>query len=268
MPDVYAAITEVEADVVERVAVALEVSAADPQHREMVAAYLTDLAPSNGARVLEVGCGTGAVARMLAAWPGIGEVVGVDPSPILLAKARELAQGIGAVTFVEGDGRRLRFEDEEFDVVVVHRVLSHVPEPERVLAEAFRVLRPRGGLTVFDGDYATVTLATHDLDPLQLCVDAFRSAYPTDAWLIRRLAALVRTAGFEPGRLRSHGDVQIDEPDYMLSIADRGADALVAAGAAGAELGEALKAEARRRVADGAFFGHIAYASLTVRKPQ
>jgi hypothetical protein len=62
--------------------------------------------------------------------------------------------------------------------------------------------------------------------------------------------------------------VQIDEPDYMLSIADRGADALVAAGAAGAELGEALKAEARRRVADGAFFGHIAYASLTVQKPQ
>jgi hypothetical protein len=45
MPDVYAAITEVEADVVERVAVALEVSAADPQHREMVAAYLTDLVP-------------------------------------------------------------------------------------------------------------------------------------------------------------------------------------------------------------------------------
>jgi ubiquinone/menaquinone biosynthesis C-methylase UbiE len=217
MPDVYAAITEVEAEVVERIADVLEVSAADPQHREMVAAYLADLAPSDGARVLEVGCGTGAVARMLAAWPGVGEMVGVDPSPILLAKARELAQGIGVVTFVEGDGR-LRFDDEDFDAVVLHRVLSHVPGPERVLAEASRVLRPRGGLAVFEGDYTTIT--------------------------------------------------QIDEPDYMLGIADRGADALVAAGAAGAELGEALKAEARRRVGDGAFFGHIAYASLTVRKPQ
>ena len=53
----------------------------------------------------------------------------------------------------------------------------------------------------------------------------------------------------------------------MLSIADRGAEALAAAGTIGRELAEALKAEARRRVAAGIFFGHVAYACLTATRP-
>ncbi len=48
---------------------------------------------------------------------------------------------------------------------------------------------------------------------------------------------------------------------------DGGADALVASGRIGAELAAALKAEARRRVASGEYFGHIAYASLVAHNP-
>jgi arsenite methyltransferase len=266
MPDVYAIITEVAPAVVDQVADAMEVSAADPQQREMVAGYLTDLALAGDAHVLEVGCGTGAIARTLASWPGVGTVLGVDPSPILLAKARELSVGVENLSFQEGDGRRLPLADASFDAVVLHRVLSHVPDPERMLAEAHRVLQPGGRLAVFDGDYATITLATGDVDPLQTCVDAFRPAYITDPWVVRRLPALIRDAGFAHGRPRSHGYVQVENPDYMLSIADRGAEALATAGTIGRELADALKGEARRRIAANAFFGHVAYASLTARK--
>jgi hypothetical protein len=63
-------------------------------------------------------------------------------------------------------------------------------------------------------------------------------------------------------RPRSHGFVQIDHPEYMLSIADRGADALVASSRIGPELGGALKFEARMRAESHAFFGHVAYLSL------
>jgi cyclopropane fatty-acyl-phospholipid synthase-like methyltransferase len=52
-----------------------------------------------------------------------------------------------------------------------------------------------------------------------------------------------------------------------LTLVDRGADTLVAAGRLGAPAAEALKAEARRRVGAGEFFGHIAYASLIARRP-
>ena len=267
MPDVYSVITTVDPAVVRQVANAMEISAADPQHHAMVAAYLGDLDLADGARLLEIGCGTGAIARVLAAWPGVGEVLGVDPSPILLTRAHELSEGIANLSFEQGDGRRLTLPDAVFDAVVLHRVLSHVPEPDAILAEAHRVMRKGGQLVVFDGDYATITLASGDHDPLQTCVDAFRPAYITDPWLVRRLPRAVHDAGFIAGRLRSHGYVQVEDPDYMLSIADRGADALVSSGTIGADLAAALKAEARRRVAAHAFYGHVAYASLTALKP-
>jgi ubiquinone/menaquinone biosynthesis C-methylase UbiE len=196
LPDVYAAITEADPAALARVGEAMEVSAADPQLQAMLAAYLDDLDLPGGARVVEVGCGTGAIARVLAARPGVAEVVGVDPSPVLLEQARRLAGGAARLALRAGDGRELPLADGSFHAVVLHRVLSHVPGPERVLAEAFRVLVHGGRLAVFDGDYATITLADGEADPLQACVAAFVPAYTTDPWVVRRLGRLVRDAGF------------------------------------------------------------------------
>lgn len=91
----------------------------------------------------------------------------MDPPPVFLERARELAEDLPNLSFVEGNGRALPLEDASFDVVVFHTVLCHVPEPEVALAQAMRVLRPTGQLAVFDGDYATVTRALAAADPLQ-----------------------------------------------------------------------------------------------------
>jgi SAM-dependent methyltransferase len=267
MPDVYATIAEVEPAVAERLAHALETRAAECEQRAMLESYLADIALPAAARVLEIGCGTGAVTRVLARWPGVGEVTGVDPSPIFLARARELAAGLDNVAYHEADGRALPFERDSFDAVVIHTVLSHVPGPERVLAEAARVLCPGGWLAVFDGDYATTTLAVSDVDPLQSCADMAMAMFVNDRWLARRLPALARDAGFACARFRSHGYAQTAAPSYTLTLVDRGADALAAAGRIGPGLAAALKDEARRRVEAGAYFSFIAYASLIARRP-
>jgi hypothetical protein len=69
-------------------------------------------------------------------------------------------------------------------------------------------------------------------------------------------------------RVRSHGYVEASETGFMLpGWVDRGADALAASGRIGAEAAAALKAEARRRIARGEYFGYIAYLSLVARKP-
>jgi ubiquinone/menaquinone biosynthesis C-methylase UbiE len=267
VPDVWATFTQLEDTMQERLAGVLETRGADPRQQAMRRDFLADLAFPANANVLEVGCGTGVLTRVLARWPNVGEVVGVDVATSLLTKARDLAAELPNVTFREADGRSLPFEDETFDVVIFDSTLTHVPSPELALAEAFRVLRPLGWLGAFDGDYATATVALGDHDPLQACVDAMMANSVNDRWLGRRLPALVRAGNFELARFRGHGFVETSEAEYMLTVVDRGADVLSATGVIGAETAAALKAEARRRAEVGMFFGHIAYVSLTARKP-
>jgi SAM-dependent methyltransferase len=194
--------------------------------------------------------------------------VGVDPSPIFLAKGRELARDLPNLSFIEGDARELPLEDDSLDVVVFHTTLCHIPGPEVVLLEALRVLGEGGLIAVFDGDYATTTCACGDFDPLQSCAEACVEYLVHDRWLVRRLPRLVRAAGFELRRFRSHSYMEAPSSGgYMFAIVDRGADALVASGRLTLEAADALKAEARRRSDAGEFFGHIAYASLIAQKP-
>jgi len=227
---------------------------------------LAELEPPYG-RVLDVGCGTGVLTRPLAEVPGVSEVVGVDIAPSLLERARELAADLSAISFEEGDARSLPFEDGAFDAAVFDSTLSHVPGPERALAEALRVIRPGGVLAIFDGDYATTTVAVGHHDPLQTCVEAMMANSVTDRWVMRRMPMLARAAGFQDIVQRSHGFVETGDAAYMLTVIDRGADILRDSGQVGEETAVALKAEARRRVRDGTFFGHIAYASVIARRP-
>jgi ubiquinone/menaquinone biosynthesis C-methylase UbiE len=120
--DVYATITEADPGLVSQIAEVLELRAADPQQQAMRQTYLGDIQFPQGARVLEVGCGTGAVTRELASWPG---VTGVDPSPTFLTAARGLHPPPN-VRFVEGDARALAVEARSVYVVVFHTTLSHV----------------------------------------------------------------------------------------------------------------------------------------------
>jgi ubiquinone/menaquinone biosynthesis C-methylase UbiE len=267
LPDIYTRVTEAASSILEGLMAALEMRAADPQLHAMLTAYLTAAALPPGSRVLEVGCGTGAVTRLIATWPGVSAAVGADPSPVFVAKARELARGLPNLSFETADGRSLPYAADAFEAVVLHTTLCHVPEPQLVLAEAKRVLRPGGCVAVFDGDYATATLAIREGDQLEACADSFRENFVHDPWLVRRLPGLVRAAGFRVESLRSHGYVESGAPGFMLaSWVDMGADALVASGRADASAAAELKAEARRRVASGEYFGHIAYASLVARK--
>ena len=102
--------------------------------------------PRGDERVLDVGTGAGALAFAFA--PLVRHVVGLDPVPELLARARDRA--VANTEFVEGDGTALPFDDGSFDLVGTHRTLHHVAQPERVVAELARVTRPGGHVLVVD----------------------------------------------------------------------------------------------------------------------
>lgn len=113
---------------------------------------LADIAP--GAFVLEVGCGTGDVA--LAARPlagAAGRVIGIDPSPGMLAVARaKAARAALAVDFHLGVIEALAFPAHTFDLVLSSLMMHHLPEELKIqgLAEIARVLKPGGRLVVVD----------------------------------------------------------------------------------------------------------------------
>lgn len=97
-----------------------------------------------GERVLDVGCGTGNVALLAAAQPGVS-VTGVDPAERLLEVARQRAADEGAdVTFALGEAARLPVSDATIDVVISVSAMIFAPDPAAVAAEVSRVLATPG----------------------------------------------------------------------------------------------------------------------------
>jgi ubiquinone/menaquinone biosynthesis C-methylase UbiE len=106
-----------------------------------------------GNRVLDIGCGTGLnLAHLRAAVGPGGEVVGIDLTPEMLDLARSRGDrgGWRNVELRVADAARLPFEDGSFDGACSTLAFSVIPEWERALGEAWRVLRPGGSLAVLD----------------------------------------------------------------------------------------------------------------------
>jgi ubiquinone/menaquinone biosynthesis C-methylase UbiE len=111
--------------------------------------------PRSGQRVLDVGCGTGIVARRAASRVGdVGRVTGLDASPGMLAVARAAAEREKcSIDWREGRAEALPFADGEFDLVLCQYALMFFSDPSAALAEMRRVLAAGGGavLSVWQG---------------------------------------------------------------------------------------------------------------------
>lgn len=119
--------------------------------REVAAPFLAwaKLAPAT--RVLDVGCGTGALSAA-ALRAGAREVMGIDTSAHYVADAaRQLPERGG---FAVADARSLPVRDAEFDAAVSGLVLNFVAEPDAAVAEMARVVRPGGLVAFYLWDYA------------------------------------------------------------------------------------------------------------------
>ncbi len=110
-----------------------------------------------GSRVLEIGCGVGAQTVTLARNSPGASIFSCDLSRSSLFEARKKVQASGFtnVRFGQGDIFHLPFEADTFDHVFVCFVLEHLPEPVAALAALKTVLKPRGSLTVIEGDHGS-----------------------------------------------------------------------------------------------------------------
>ncbi len=155
-----------------------------------VEAALSALVPNAG-RLLDIGTGTGRVLELLG--PRVREGVGVDASKAMLAlaRARLARSGLAHCSVRLADMYRLPVPDAAFDVAVLQMVLHYAEQPEAVLAEAARVLRPAGTLIVVD-------LAAHRRADV-----AERLAHRWPGFADHTMAGLMGAAGLDPGPPRA-----------------------------------------------------------------
>jgi ubiquinone/menaquinone biosynthesis C-methylase UbiE len=236
-----------EAAARERALGSLERRGRSPDEVAARAAYLDLLGIEPGERVLEVGCGSGVVLRDVArrVAPG-GVAIGLDPSPAMLAVARELAEQHGLADVVElreGDARALPFGDAQFDVVLAVTTLLHVPDGERAIPEMVRVTRPGGRVAVFDRDNDSYIISHPDRTLTRRIVAAGSDHSAVNGWIGRQAPRLMAEAGLRDVRVRAFASIEQDPAGFYATNAGvRWADIAVQVGA--------ISEEERRRWVD------------------
>jgi ubiquinone/menaquinone biosynthesis C-methylase UbiE len=109
------------------------------------------LTPRSGERILEVGPGTGLQSLHVA--PQLGpdgqlDILDVQPEMLTHVMRRAQARNVSNIVPTQGDARELPFESDTFDAIYLVTALGEIPQPERMLGEAARVLAPGGRLVV------------------------------------------------------------------------------------------------------------------------
>jgi len=154
---------------------------------------LVDLAGiERGQRILDIGCGTGSLVALIAERHPEAEIVGLDPDPRALARARRKCDRAGATVALDlGYADALPYPDASFDRVLSSFMFHHLEaETKRgTLSEAMRILAPGGALHLLD--FGGTTGNTHGL-----LGHLLHSAEPLRENFEGGIPALMKEAGF------------------------------------------------------------------------
>src|SRR5262249_54624430 len=156
----------------------------------LIATVVRVLALPRGARVADLGCGSGVFTELLrrAGYASIG----LDISPKLILLGRKKYPGL---ELIEGDAENLPFESESVDGVLLNCLVHHFPDPRRLAAEVRRVLKRGGGFAALDPNRMNpfMWLYRDRASPFYSSIGVTENERPVLAW---RVAAVFRNEGF------------------------------------------------------------------------
>jgi ubiquinone/menaquinone biosynthesis C-methylase UbiE len=176
---------------------------------ESIQAYrqrMLDLCPpTDGQRILDVGCGVGHTALRLAQAVGPqGRVVGIDKSEAFIIEAQRRAAAFSLpLEYQVGDAYHLPFPAHNFDICRTERMLMYLDHPHQVLDEMVRVLRPRGFLLIFEFDYEGIVVDALDQVLTRRIGRILADSVPS-RWIGRQAPRLFRERGLQEVRVIPH----------------------------------------------------------------
>ncbi len=236
----------------------------DPAHFPNTLAWIH---AQPGERILEVGCGNGAVARAVARQvPDVSEVVAVDFSAAMIAEAQRLLAGRNLpVSFQVADAHHLPFPDASFDRVYAMEVFVILPQPEQALRELARVLRPGGTLCIWESECDTHVLLADDL-ALARRLMRFVGDEEYNGAAARQIIGWLKEWGWQLTILPA---VSIDEDgsSFQESLLTEWLEDAQQAGVITEKETAAILEEMRRRKQAKTFFSYLVNFRITATRP-
>jgi len=117
----------------------------DVRSKELHKQCIDMISPTDGKKILDLGCGIGGIVPYISA---CRKYIGIDLSKEAIKKASCKYGNKPGFSFIVMDAQNLNFSDCTFDLVIANEVIEHVPDIERTLEEAFRVLKPGGYILI------------------------------------------------------------------------------------------------------------------------
>ncbi len=237
-----------------------------PDAREVNQKLCQVMAAKAGERLLEVGSGSGVLCRMLAAYVlPAGCVTGVDISPEMTAEAWKyaLAEGIQTgIAFETSPAETLPYPDASFDGALAARILLHVADPEAVIREMTRVVKPGGRVLVMDWDFETVTVDHPNRDLTRRILHWRNDQHGGNNWSGRQLWRRMHAAGIQNLSVHPCVAVANSEAEGLTQSLWRAAQVACEGGAISQAEHETWAQVLKERIHTGTFFASIVYFIL------
>lgn len=248
---------------VHEMAAALEERAQALDQVQVNRALVKAVASLTGEHILEVGCGSGVLCRQVA--PGVvpgGKITGVDISPDFLRIAQAYVAGTDLTNSIQwsaGQAEVLPFRDASFNGVFAARLLLHVSDPQAVLKELVRIVRPGGRVVVMDWDYDTVALDHSDRELTRRLLHWRCDHHGGNNWSGRQLWGQMTATGLVNVKALPVVSIARQENDSLTLSLFKAAQVARDGGAIAPDEYDAWVGELKSNLATGCFFSSIVY---------
>lgn len=269
--DVYGNTHILDEPILDVIATRLEARGRHPVFQRMLIEYLEFMKIDETKTVLDLGCGTGFAAREIAKRPDFkGHIIGIDISSSLIERAVSLAKKEGLsdrIEFLVGDSRSLDLAENSFDVTIAHTLISHLPDPQSLIEEMKRLVKPGGLVGIFDGDYASLTFSNSDPQEGKVIDELIINSIVTQPRVLRQLALMFNTAGMAFVKAFPYVVSDVGTADYWATSIESMRKLLPGAKAMTMEEADLWVDDRKRESEAGTFFASSNYYSFIARKP-